>query len=71
MKVRVTMKSPDSVDYAMEDVDNRLHLLGLSGDEFDEEFEHVQNTVREWFKYGEYLTVEIDTETGEATVIHP
>lgn len=65
MKIKVTMKTPEALDYALEDAfaDNPL----------PEEREDMKREAREklakWFKYGEYLTIEFDTEAVTATVL--
>lgn len=52
MKLTILFKDPDAVDFA----------LGSLG-ELDKEQALV--AVHKWIKYGEYLTVVIDTVTGE------
>lgn len=56
MKFKVTFKTPDAVDYAIED---------LSEDEQAE----AKETARKFVEYGEYVVVEFDTETQTATVL--
>jgi hypothetical protein len=77
MKFRVTMKDPDTlsdaIDEAVEESTSAEVLVGFS----DEEREAVAEKRREaysaiagkWIEYGEYLTVEIDTEAKTCTVI--
>jgi hypothetical protein len=75
MKFRVVMKDPDTLyDAIHEAVAQDVALLrGLS----DREREPIAEMRREeavgiagkWFKYGEYLTIEIDTDAQTATVI--
>ena len=51
------MKSPDALDYAMEDIE----------DEDDKaEFESL---CQRWFEYGEYVMLEVDTEQGTCKVL--
>lgn len=56
MKLRLCFKTPDVLDYAIENLD-----------------ENEQNIAREvakkWIKYGECCSIEIDTDTGTATVL--
>jgi len=75
MKIKVTMKDPDGVydsvkDTIKESVDS---LEGLSDDEKEElvdtRFEDEMEKLKKFFKYGEYLTVEVDTDTQEARVV--
>lgn len=75
MKFRVTMKDPDSLydaaEYAAKDA-----LAATEGID-DEEREMLRDArsakLRElaamWFEYGEYLTVEIDTEAESIRVV--
>ena len=58
-KITIIMKDPDGVydsclDYAEE---NNLDVNDVIDD------------VSQWFRYGEYLTVEIDLETREAKIV--
>lgn len=56
MKFTVTFKTPDAVDYAIEDLS-------------EEEQEEAKETARKFVEYGEYITVKFDTETQTATVV--
>lgn len=56
MKFTVTFKTPDALDYAIED---------LSEDEQEE----AKETARKFIEYGEYAVIEFDTETQTATVV--
>jgi len=58
MKIKVTLKDPDGIDYCMQDAirDNPEQEA-----EIRRVFSHV-------FKYGEYLTIELDTERGGVLV---
>lgn len=73
MKLRVTMKHADALDYAFRDAEQRLKAIAeVNGTEYDEnDLDDIKEAVYPWFKYGEYLTVEIDTVTGTAEVIAP
>ena len=75
MKFRVTMKDPDSLADAIKDA-VRADVEKLEG--FDEdEREDLVETRREkvaeickaWFRYSEYVTVEIDTEAKTCVVV--
>ena len=73
-KIRVTMKDPDSLyDAVQEHVEEELKNSGLPEDEQEILQEARQEKYNEiagkFFEYGEYLTVEIDTETQEARVV--
>lgn len=78
MKFKITMKDPDAAFEAIRDaVGLEIEKLKSTGiislDEADELSESRQRKVSEsiskWLKYGEYLTVEFDTESGTAVVI--
>jgi hypothetical protein len=56
MKIIVTMKSPDALDAALMD-------LPL------EHQDKARKAAEQWFDYGEYLSVEIDTVEGTCTVL--
>jgi hypothetical protein len=51
VKFRVTFKTPDVMDYALQDIP-------------EDEQDAAKAVSKNFIKYGEYLTVEIDTEAG-------
>lgn len=72
MKFVVTMKDPDTLHDAIQtavadametglDKDEHAAVLGLR-------VEKAEKVCARWFEHGEYLTVEIDTETGTCVV---
>ena len=74
MKFRVTMKDPDTLgDAIKEAVEGDVKLLVDDPKEqsalIEVRQEKVSEICKEWFKWGEYLTVEIDTEAGTAVVV--
>lgn len=74
MKIKVTMKDPDTMhDAVQEAVAREVKAMGLPEDEEEQLIELRCEKVREkmykWFEYGEYLTVEVDTDSMTATVI--
>lgn len=75
MIFRVTMKDPDSLyDAAVEAVQEELAKLeGLDEQEREILEETRVEAAKElagiWFEYGEYLTVEIDTEKETCVVV--
>jgi hypothetical protein len=74
MKFRVTMKDPDALDDPIDDaVKEAPDLANLPEDEREILQEHRKVSLREiasrWFEYGEYLTVEIDTDAKTCTVV--
>ena len=56
MKIRLTFKCPDVVDDAVRDLDDSIVY-------------DVKRACEKWIEFGEYLTVEIDTNTGTCTAI--
>lgn len=74
MKIRVTMKDPDSLYDAVRDaVQEEVEKMNLDSEETEALVEiradKVNNMTGRWFNYGEYLTVEIDTEANTCTVV--
>ncbi len=74
MKFRVSMKDPDTLDDAIKGAVKRsLADLGLDEDELEplieRRSEKVQAICTKWFRYGEYLEVEIDTDAQTCTVV--
>lgn len=47
MKIEVTMKTPDALYYALEDVENK---------------EEIESKLEKWFRYGEMVTLVYDIE---------
>lgn len=74
MKFTVTMKDPDTLnDCIREAVETDVNALDLAEDEqeavAERRIEKVREVCSKWFKYGEYLSVEIDTDTQTCTVL--
>lgn len=75
MKFRVSMKDPDTlIDAIDEAVRKEVESLpGIEPDERDDLVEKrsakVLDLCGKWFRYSEYLTVEIDTEAKTCTVV--
>lgn len=73
MKFRVTMKDPDTLNDAIADAvhaetkdiadeDERTSVKEIRSDK-------ARAVCRKWFDYGEYLTVDIDTDAGTCIVV--
>jgi hypothetical protein len=66
MKFYVTMKTPDALSDAIKEAATQ-EVLSQSGSEEEDNYnieslsEEIQELCTKWFKYDEYLTVEIDT----------
>lgn len=75
MKFKVTMKDPDTLHDAIRDAvaENVGSMEGLDNEEKAEiatiRREKVAELCSKWFKYSEYLTVEIDTDLMTCTVV--
>jgi hypothetical protein len=74
MKIRVTMKDPDGMyDCVQDAVTAEVTALGLPADEaemvIEARAEKVRAAIKTWVEYGEYLTVEFDTDAMTATVV--
>lgn len=75
MKFRITMKDPDGVYDCVKDAAKEWANKITEVDEDEREalveskHEKLQELCREWFEYGEYLTVEVDIEAGTCTVV--
>jgi len=65
------MKTPDALDYALEDLEEQLkeHAF-IDEDERRDAMVEAENFAREYMEWGEYIRVEFDTEKGTATVQH-
>ena len=78
MKIKVTMKNPDALEhYVCEAVKdhfkNDIGNVNIDPDELDfmieSKIEDIEEIASTWFKYGEYLTVEFDTDTKTIEVL--
>ena len=74
MKITVTFKDPDVVDDAVKEaVSASVAKLGLSEEEAEavEELRRsaVRDVIGEWVSYGEYVTVEFDSDAKTAVVV--
>jgi hypothetical protein len=75
MKIRVTLKDPDTMHDAVDEAAKRLPKPdGISAAEWRDIYEERAAQAQEvisswWMQYGEYLEVEFDTDALTATVI--
>lgn len=74
MKIKITMKDPDVIGAVKDAVkESIMDLKGLSNSEkeaiIEVRQEEILNKIEQWFNYGEYLTVEVDTEANTCVVI--
>jgi hypothetical protein len=74
MKVRMTLKDPDTMHDAVDEAVKRLPVPdGVSPEEFESIREERADSARSaitdlWMPWGEYLVVEFDTDAKTATV---
>jgi hypothetical protein len=85
MKFRVTMKNPDGLHRAVKEAAREAADMGADWrrdceaagnpvegsniEALDEQVEDLMDLASTWFEYGEYLTVEIDTEAKTCVVV--
>lgn len=76
MRFKVTFKDPDALCECINDEAKRLAEMieGIDDDERESiaevKAEKMRFVAGAYFKYGEYVTIEIDTEAQTATVVH-
>ncbi len=74
MKIKIQMKDPDGVYDAVTDAikDTLRSIQGISDDEREKleesRREEANEAIFKWIDYGEYVTIEIDTDNMTATV---
>jgi len=77
MKVRITFKTPDVVQEGFDDAlkESLKETPGLSADEREGleglRASEIGPKVAKWFRYGEYVDVEVDTEADTCVVVPP
>lgn len=73
MKFQVQFKDPDVVREAAEDAAKESFPEGLSDEEkemlVEKRTEKLTDFTGKWIKYGEYVTIEFDTDAGTAVVV--
>jgi len=73
MKVQITFKDPDALEDCITEALEEVTVEGISADELEavkeKRREEVRDLCRQWFKWGEYLTVEVDTESKTCAVV--
>jgi len=73
MKFKVTMKNPDALIDSITEAVKDLSSDGIEEDEIEDfketRIEEVKSICAKWFKWGEYLTVEVDTEDETCVVL--
>lgn len=75
MKIKVTMKDPDTLHDAIDEAVREELTQNESLDQDERELlaesrsEKYGEIAQKWFEYGEYLTVEIDTDAKTCVVV--
>lgn len=73
MKVKLFLKDPDGVYESVKDAVQETLPDGLNDDEAEDllksRMEDTHEKLKQWVEWKEYVTVEIDTATGEAKVL--
>ena len=75
MKFKVTMKDPDTLYDAIREAvkDEVQKIEGVDAEEkegiIETRIEDTAKAASKWFEYGEYITVEIDTEANTCVVV--
>lgn len=73
VKFKVTMKDPDTLHECIRDAVAETVKNVEAEDEaaalVEVREERCRKVAAKWFKYGEYLTVEIDTDSGTCVVV--
>ena len=74
MKFTITMKDPDGVYDSIKDQarEYALTIKGITASEvralMETKVEWLEKEIKPWFRHGEYLTIENDTDAGTCTV---
>lgn len=74
MKLKMTLKDPDGVYESIQEaaIKELKAATGITQGERESLIESrhkaISESCRPWIKYGEYLTIEIDTDAGTAVV---
>jgi hypothetical protein len=70
MKLRVTLKDPDGIQDCVQDAVETTRPADITNDEWAEIASRRRGEITgQWFKYGDYCTVEIDTVAKTARVL--
>jgi anti-sigma regulatory factor (Ser/Thr protein kinase) len=74
MKIRITLKDPDGVYNSVRTAAREsLAALKLQGEDLEDAVtlrsEAALNILKPWIRHDEYVTIEIDTNSGAAIVV--
>jgi hypothetical protein len=68
MKLQITLKDPDALRYCLQDAVEQ-HIPDANRWDKEALYEDLYAQVNKWFTYGEYVTLEYDTEKDAVTVL--
>jgi hypothetical protein len=69
MKLRLTFKDPDGVYDSLKEEAIRLLDEEQSAQTVQDKINDLYDVVEDYITFGEYVTIEIDTDAGTATVV--
>jgi hypothetical protein len=73
MKFQISFKDPDGVSDSIQEAINNDLPKDLDENEFEELTESrkmlIEESTKRWIKWGEYVTIEIDTEKNTCVVV--
>jgi hypothetical protein len=73
MKFQISFKDPDGVSNSIQEAINDNLPKDLDENEFEELTESrkilIEESTKRWIKWGEYVTIEIDTEENTCVVV--
>lgn len=72
MKIQILFKTPDAVDRAISEsisLHTEYHRKETRHYYDSELYAKAKKALEKWIKYGENVTIEIDIDTGTATVL--
>ena len=73
MKIKIHLKDSDVLHEGIAEAYQDLKIEGVSEEEMEgikeKRCEEATELANDWFEYGEYLTVEMDTETKTIRVV--
>lgn len=69
MKIRITLKDPDGVSNSVDEAAKQNVYEGDNEQELENVKERIETIISDWIRWGEYVTIEIDVDTGIARVL--
>lgn len=70
MKFRITLKDPDGIYEGVEDAVNKTRPTDVTDGEWEDiKSRRMSEITGQWFEYGDYCEIEIDTDAKTARVV--